>query len=87
MVTLGVSLIKLYLLTTTMDSRGPMSKKDIKDYKSKDLMTKDVVILLPRDNLLNAQNKMSRYRIKKIIVVDEKNKRHPVGILTIKNLI
>ena len=64
-----------------------ISKNDIKDYKAKDLMTKDVVILLPRDNLLNAQNKMSRYRIKKIVVVDDKNKKHPVGILTIKDTI
>ena len=30
---------------------------------------------------------MSRYRIKKIVVVDDKNKRHPVGILTIKDII
>ena len=43
-------------------------------------MTKDVVILLPQDNLLNAQDKMSRYRIKKIIIVDDNNKRHAVGI-------
>ena len=32
-----------------------ISKNDIKDYMAKDLMTKDVVILLPRDNLLNAE--------------------------------
>jgi CBS domain-containing protein len=64
-----------------------ISKQNINNYKAKDLMTKDVVILLPRDNLLNAQDKMSRYRIKKIVVVDDKNKRHPVGILTIKDII
>ena len=64
-----------------------ISKNDIQDYKARDLITKDVVILLPQDNLLNAQDKMSRYRIKKIVVVDDKNKRHPVGILTIKDII
>lgn len=64
-----------------------ISKNDIKDYKAKDLMIKDVVKLLPRDDLLNARNKMSRYRIKKIVVVDDKNKRHPVGILSIKDII
>jgi CBS domain-containing protein len=64
-----------------------ISKNDIQDYKATDLITKDVVILLPQDNLLNAQDKMSRYRIKKIVVVDDKNKRHPVGILTIKDII
>lgn len=57
-----------------------ISKNDIKYYKARDLMTKDVVILLPQDNLLNAQDKMSRYRIKKIIIVDDNNKRHAVGI-------
>ena len=46
-----------------------ISKKDIKDYKAKDLMTKDVVILLPRDNLLNAHNKMSVYGIRKLLLM------------------
>ena len=64
-----------------------ISKNDIQDYKARDLITKDVVILLPQDNLLNAQDKMSRYRIKKIVVVDDKDKKHPVGILTIKDII
>ena len=58
-----------------------------KTTKLRDLITKDVVILLPQDNLLNAQDKMSRYRIKKIVVVDDKDKKHPVGILTIKDII
>jgi len=30
---------------------------------------------------------MSRYRIKKIVVVDDKNKKYPVGVLTIKDII
>ena len=28
-----------------------ISKNDIQDYKARDLITKDVVILLPQDNL------------------------------------
>lgn len=63
------------------------SKNDIKDYTARDLMTKDVVILLPQDNLLDAQNRMSRYGIKKIVIIDDNNKRHPVGILSIKGII
>ncbi len=62
-------------------------KKDIQDYKTNDLMTKHVIILQPQDNLLKAENMMSRYRIKKIIVVDDENKKHPVGILTIKDIL
>jgi CBS domain-containing protein len=62
-------------------------KKNIQDYKAKDLMTKYVITLLSEDNLLKAQNMMSRYRIKKIVVVDDKNKKYPVGILTIKDII
>jgi CBS domain-containing protein len=63
------------------------AKNDIKDYTAKDLMTKDVVTLLPHDNLLDAQNKMSRYGIRKIVIVDDNNKRLPVGILSIKGII
>jgi CBS domain-containing protein len=63
-------------------------KKDIQDYKAKDLMTKHVITLQPQDNLLRAQRMMSRFRIKKIIVIDDdKNKRYPVGILTVKDII
>jgi CBS domain-containing protein len=62
-------------------------KNDIQDYKAKDLMTKYVITLQSQDNLLKAQNMMSRYRIKKIVVVDDKNKKYPVGILTIKDII
>jgi CBS domain-containing protein len=63
-------------------------KKDVQDYKAKDLMTKHVITLQPQDNLLRAQRMMSRFRIKKIIVIDDdKNKKYPVGILTIKDII
>jgi CBS domain-containing protein len=62
-------------------------KKDIQDYKAKDLMTKAVITAVPQDNLLRTQNMMSRYRIKKIVVVDDKNKRYPIGIVTIKDII
>jgi CBS domain-containing protein len=63
-------------------------KKDVQDYKAKDLMTKNVITLQPQDNLLRAQRMMSRFRIKKIVVIDnDKNKRYPVGILTVKDII
>ena len=66
-------------------------KKKIHVYKAKDLMTKHVITLQPKENLLKAQRMMSRYRIKKIVVVDvdysHKNKKHPVGILTIKDIL
>jgi CBS domain-containing protein len=67
-------------------------KKKIQVYKAKDLMTKHVITLQPQENLLKAQHMMSRYRIKKIVVVDDvdyshKNKKHPVGILTIKDIL
>ena len=62
-------------------------KKDVQDYKAKDLMTKHVITLQSQDNLLIAQRMMSRFRIKKIVVVDDKNKKYPVGILTIKDII
>jgi CBS domain-containing protein len=63
-------------------------KKDVQDYKAKDLMTKHVITLQSQDNLLRAQRMMSRFRIKKIVVIDnDKNKRYPVGILTVKDII
>jgi CBS domain-containing protein len=62
-------------------------KKDMQDYKAKDLMTKYVITLQSQDNLLKAESMMSRYRIKKIVVVDNKNKKYPVGILAIKDII
>jgi CBS domain-containing protein len=50
-------------------------------------MTKADMTTVPQDNLLKAQNMMSRYRIKKVVVIDDENKRYPVGILTIKDII
>jgi CBS domain-containing protein len=67
-------------------------RKKIHVYKAKDLMTKHVITLQPQENLFKAQHMMSRYRIKKIVVVvdvdySHKNKKHPVGILTIKDIL
>jgi predicted transcriptional regulator len=57
-------------------------KRDTHDYKAKDLMTKAVMTAVPQDNLLKAQNMMSRYGIKNVVVIDSANKRYPVGILS-----
>jgi CBS domain-containing protein len=62
-------------------------RNDIQEYKAKDLMTKGVITLPPQDDLLKAQTMMSRHGIKKIIVVDDKIKKHPVGILTVKDIL
>lgn len=62
-------------------------KKNMQDFTAKDLMTKAVITGVPQDNLLIVQNLMSRYRIKKIVVVDNENKQYPVGIVTIKDII
>jgi CBS domain-containing protein len=63
-------------------------KKDVQEYKAKDLMTKHVITLQSQDNLLRAQRMMSRFRIKKIVVIDnDKDKSYPVGILTVKDII
>jgi CBS domain-containing protein len=62
-------------------------RNDIQDYKAKDLMTKGVITLPPQDDLLKAQTMMARHRIKKIIVVDDRDNRHPVGIITVKDII
>lgn len=62
-------------------------KKNIQDFTAKDLMTKAVITAVPQDNLLKVQNLMSRYRIKKIVIVDNENKQYPVGIVTIKDII
>ena len=62
-------------------------KKNIQDFTAKDLMTKAVITAVPQDNLLIVQNLMSRFRIKKIVVVDNENKQYPIGIVTIKDII
>jgi CBS domain-containing protein len=51
-------------------------------------MTKAVITAVPQDNLLIVQNLMSRYRIKKIVIFENKNKRYPVGmVVMIKDII
>jgi len=61
-------------------------KQNIKDYKAKDLMIKHVITLSPKENLWKAQNMMSRYNIKKIVIVEE-SKKHPIGIVSLKDMI
>jgi CBS domain-containing protein len=61
-------------------------KQNIKDYKAKDLMIKHVITLSPQENLWKAQNMMSRYNIKKIVIVKE-GKKHPIGIMSLKDII
>jgi signal-transduction protein with cAMP-binding, CBS, and nucleotidyltransferase domain len=61
-------------------------KQDIKDYKVKDLMIKHVITLSLEENLWKAQNMMSRYNIKKIVIVKE-GKKHPIGILSLKDMV
>ena len=61
-------------------------KQNIKDYKAKDLMIKQVITLSPQENLWKAQNMMSRYNIKKIVIVKE-GKKHPIGIMSLKDII
>lgn len=63
-----------------------MFKQSIKDYKAKDLMIKHVITLSPKENLWKAQNMMSRYNIKKIVIVTE-SKKHPIGIVSLKDMI
>jgi CBS domain-containing protein len=49
-------------------------------------MIKQVVTLLPQESLWKAQNMMSRYNIKKIVIVTE-SKKHPIGIVSLKDMI
>jgi CBS domain-containing protein len=62
-----------------------MLKKRIEDYKANDLMVKHVITLPPVENLWKAYNTMSRYRIKKIVVTQIE--KHPIGIVTVKDII
>lgn len=59
-------------------------KKEVKNYKAKDVMTKHVITLPPSETLLRAQSLMSQYRIKKIVVVED---AVAVGIITIKDIL
>ena len=61
-------------------------KQNIKDYKAKDLIIKHVITLSPEESLWKAQNMMSTYNIKKIVIVKE-SKKHPVGIISLKDMI
>jgi CBS domain-containing protein len=62
-------------------------KKDIRDFTAKDLMTKNVKTLQSHDDLFKAHTMMSKYRIKKVVVTDSKNKQYPVGIITVRDMI
>ncbi|AIF85489.1 putative transcriptional regulator, contains C-terminal CBS domains [Candidatus Nitrososphaera evergladensis SR1] len=64
--------------------------KDILERTVKELMTKQVMTLEPYDNLLRAQNEMSRYRIKKIVIANSSGKiarKIPIGIMTVKDML
>lgn len=66
------------------------TKKQILESTVKELMTKQVITLEPYDNLLRAQNEMSRYRIKKIVIAKSSGKiarKIPAGILTVKDML
>ena len=58
--------------------------KDVKEYKAKDVMTKNVITLPPSESLLKAQSLMTKYRIKKIVVVEDDI---AVGIIAIKDIL
>jgi CBS domain-containing protein len=61
-------------------------KQNIKDYKAKDLMIKHVITLSPQESLWKAQKMMSSYNIKKIVIIKE-SKKHPIGIISLKDMI
>jgi CBS domain-containing protein len=58
--------------------------KDVKEYKAKDVMTKNVITFPPSESLLKAQSLMTKYRIKKIVVVEDDI---AVGIIAIKDIL
>ena len=64
-------------------------KENIKNYKAKNLMVTHVITLPPMENLWKANSTMSRYRIKKIVVAVQKKliHKHPIGIVTLKDMI
>ena len=62
-----------------------MLNKEVKEYKAKDIMTKNVITLPPSESLLKAQSLMTKYRIKGIVVVEDEDSA--VGIITIKDII
>jgi CBS domain-containing protein len=62
-------------------------QQNIREYRAKDLMIKHVITLSPQESLWKAQNIMSRYKIKKIVIVKENKKKHPIGIVSLKDMI
>jgi CBS domain-containing protein len=58
--------------------------KEVKEYKAKAVMTKNVITLPPSESLLKAQSLMTKYQIKKIVVVEDDI---AVGIITIKDIL
>ena len=48
----------------------------IKDQKAKQVMVRHVITLSPTENLWKTQNTMSRYRIKKVVVTQNKKTSH-----------
>jgi signal-transduction protein with cAMP-binding, CBS, and nucleotidyltransferase domain len=63
--------------------------ENIKAYEAKDLMIKNVVTLPHTENLWKTHHTMSRYRIKKIVVTTQDRivQKHPIGIVTLKDII
>lgn len=58
--------------------------KEVKEYKAKDVMTKNVITLSPSESLLKAQSLMTKDRIKKIVVVEDDI---VVGLIAIKDIL
>jgi len=50
-------------------------------------MVKHVITLSPQESLWEAQNMMSRYKIKKIVIVKESKRKDPIGIVSLKDMI
>lgn len=58
--------------------------KEVKEYKAKDVMTKNVITLSPSESLLKAQSLMTKDRIKKIVFVEDDI---VVGLIAIKDIL
>lgn len=56
----------------------------MKEYKAKDVMTKNVITFPPSESLLKAQSLMTKYQTKKIVVVEDDA---AVSIITIKDIL
>ena len=62
-----------------------MLNKEVKEYKAKELMTKNVIALPPSESLLKAQSLMTKYRIRRIVIVEHED--IPVGIIEIRDIL